>query len=159
MDTLTCTKGRLMETLMYYFAQDTEFLDKYHAKAGQGLEACVAYDLEVHQFDDRSRTYEILAPTGDRAAMFTLFDEAPECPNLSIFFVSPNYRNSDNIRSIWQKVVENTPNKRFLVGIREKNVPAKKFYERMGGQPLFWYNDPRNEKERLMLYYFNEGTK
>lgn len=157
MNTLQVPKLELCNTLYYYFSQDRDFIEKYHAKSGQGLDVCVAYELEVHQFDPKSRCYEIIDNVGNRTAFFALYDEQLECPSLALFFVSPPHRNRQEISSIWEKMLNKTPTRRFLIGLRERNLPATAFYRKMGAKPLFHMADPRNPNETVMLYYYNDA--
>ena len=139
-----------------FYCMDSEFVGKYHALAGQPFSECLDYEME--QIETPGSVFYAIKEGSDQVALFSFTPKDNGICSLQFFFVNPKYRNKEDLKEVWNHVVDTHEESKFLVGIREKNPKAIRFYERMGMKYLFTTKDPKVEGESLRIYYFEKGV-
>lgn len=165
-------KEAIRSMVRAFYELDPDFVQKYHAIAGASFDDCVQYELD-QIFEPGSSFFHIdsdectiaLGCVNEKALdseeEINLFCKTIDPNNgehvvrsLCFFFVHPNYRKKEFIPIIWECVRAAAKGANFIVGIREKNVPASQFYAKMGGKFIAKVPDHKNPGEIANLFLF-----
>ena len=138
-----------------FFHMDPSLIGRFHARAGDGISACLDYEMD--QIEAEGSEFYVVKEESEEAALFGFSRFDAGIASLQFFMVNPKYRHTKPIEEIWNEVWANNKDGKFLVGIRERNKPAIKFYERMKGLYLFNTKDPKDPEQQVRLYYFEKG--
>lgn len=153
-----------------FFASDQGLLAKYHARAGEGIAACVAYDFE--QMTEKRSTPWVVTYGGLEVALFCFSEQAIDdealidafarstgydlpdgvARTLCFFMVKPEFRKREIMGKVWAEVQKVSGGKPFLVGIRERNEPATKFYRKISEKWLGKFPDVKNPGQDINLF-------
>lgn len=153
-----------------FFASDEDLLTKYHARAGEGIAACVSYDFE--QMTEKGSTPWVVTHNGLEVALFCFSEEAIDdeamidafarstgydlpggvARTLCFFMVKPEFRKREFMQKIWDEVQKVSGGEPFLVGIRERNEPATKFYRKASEKWLGKFPDVKNQGQDINLF-------
>ena len=127
------------------FAEDFELIEKWHLRAGFGLEICVDQTfndmkeagVECHVvYEER----ELIGYFGKEKAHGQMF--------LTGFFVMPEYRTKEDLIEFWA-LIKKELGPMFYCGLYAKNQPAIDFITRNNAEPKATFN---HEGEGVVVY-------
>lgn len=119
------------QDLFDLYSLDPELYEKWHIRAGEGIEICVddtwniIKDHELYLFD---------------FGYFSINRNDDIAPVLWGFFIKPEYRNPEG-RQLFIRELYNAMPRIFLSGLYNKNIRAIKFLEKLPGANIITTTD------------------
>jgi len=107
------------------YESDPILLEKWHVIAGSGLDKCIAQTVSDLSACTSIRFYVVTEDSQFVGYFATEFDGA----YMPTIFIHPKYRHR---KAEFWKLVEAKTLPEWNAGIYAKNIPCKKFYEKMG---------------------------
>ena len=109
------------------YEQDSELIEKYHTKAGFGIDACVSYTLGNIAVNSGNEIYKVYEKR-DLVGYFT-WDKTNKINIANSFFIVPKYRKKDKIDEFF-KVAKGIHGGTFYTAISNKNETAYNYFNR-----------------------------
>lgn len=119
------------QDLFDLYSLDPELYEKWHIRAGEGIEVCVddtwniIKDHELYLFD---------------FGYFSIDRVSDIAPTLCGFFIKPEHRNTEGKQQFIKELYKAMP-KIFLSGLHNKNIRGIKFLEKLPGARLITTTD------------------
>lgn len=121
----------IKKDLYSLYSSDPELVEKWHIKAGEGIDICVEdtwniiKEHELYLFD---------------FGYFSIDRYSDIVPTLGGFFIKPDYRTSQGKQQFIDELCKTMP-KIFFSGLHNKNIRGIKFLEKLPGARLITTTD------------------
>lgn len=119
------------QNLFDLYSTDIELIQKWHIRAGEGIEACVDDTWEIIK-DHELYLYDF--------GYFSIDRDGDIVPRLGGFFIKPEHRNIENKQLLYREICSKMPGV-FLGTLHNKNIRGIKFLSRLPGSEIVTITD------------------
>lgn len=114
----------LKQILFSYYQQDPHFINNVHTKRGEGLEACI--DFNVEEIAKSRCRIHLDNPRG-----FYVLQDVEDGPyNLYLFFVAPRFRKSKVVGRLLEHAIKTAGDRGLFAFIPAHNDKIIKLYDK-----------------------------
>lgn len=117
------------------YKSDSDLINIYHIKAGEGLESCVSDTVnELKNNTDKSFKFYSIQSQPDVFFGFFGIEHFDEVNYLTSFFLVPQFRIKDSKKLFWEIITSCFENTLFKTAINIKNIRGLNFCYEQGGR-------------------------
>lgn len=124
------------------YTSEPEIYEKWHIKAGEGLEVCTQDTWDIIKDHDKY-LYNF--------GYFSIVRTPGDLPRLGGFFIKPEFRNEETKSLFIQEVYSKMP-KIFASALHNKNTRAIKFLKKLPGLQIV------TTKDMYTFFIFKQGS-
>jgi hypothetical protein len=119
------------QDLFDLYSTDAELIQKWHIRAGEGIETCVDDTWDLIK-DHERYLYDF--------GYFSIDRDGDIVPRLGGFFIKPEHRNTENKQLLYREICSKMPGV-FLSALHNKNTRAIKFLTSFSGSEIVAITD------------------